>query len=51
MRKKINVVSVALILIILAVAVLYYAERNIIDLVYLIFLVTQFVRYIHKSLT
>lgn len=51
MRVKINVVSVALILVILAVAVLYYAERNIIDLVYLIYLVTQFLRYVHKSLT
>lgn len=51
MKVKINVVSVALILIILAVAVLYYAERNIIDLIYLIFLVTQFVRYVHKDLT
>lgn len=51
MRVKINVVSVALILVILAVAVLYYAEKNIIDLVYLIYLVTQFLRYVHKSLT
>ena len=49
MKIKINVVYVALILIILAVAVLYYAERNIIDLFYLIFLVTQFVRYVHSN--
>lgn len=49
MKIKINVVYVALILIILAVAVLYYAKRNIIDLLYLIFLVTQFVRYVHSN--
>lgn len=49
MKIKINVVSVALILVILAVAVLYYAERNIIDLLYLIFLIAQFIRYVHNN--
>ena len=39
------------ILIILAVAVLYYAERNIIDLIYLIFLITQFIRYVRSNVS
>ncbi len=49
MKIKINVVYVVLILVILAVAVLYYAERNIIDLFYLIFLITQLIRYVHNN--
>ncbi len=51
MKIKINVVYVALILVILAVAVLYYAERNMIDLLYLIFLITQFIRYVHNDVS
>ncbi len=51
MKIKINVVSIALICAILAVAVLYYAKRNIVDLVYLIFLITQLIRYIRSDLS
>jgi hypothetical protein len=50
MKIKINVVYVALILMMVAVAVLYYKEQNIIDLFYFIFLLTQLIRYIHRSL-
>ena len=50
MIHKINVVHVVLSLLILAIAVLYYAERNLLDLIYLIILITQFVRYIRQTL-
>lgn len=49
MKRKINVVSIALILIILAVAVLYYKERNIIDLIYLILLFGHFIGYVYHK--
>ncbi len=49
MKIKINVVTIALILLIIAVSVLYYKERNMLDLIYILIVIAHLIRYVHNT--